>query len=130
MRTRRIMLTSVRRCSPSAAGDIILLDHHPDLAGRPAGALGDVKAHNRCTAVTWNVFRTLHLIPPSFWLRRFRARLVGLSSLEPPSRTMDVRLWFALPAPPQSGYDERIDVDVLVETETAVYGVLVFNESD
>jgi hypothetical protein len=124
------MLTSVRRCSPSAAGDIILLDHHPDLAGRPPGALGDVKAHNRCTAMTWNVFRTLHLIPPSFWLRRFRARLVGLSSLEPPSQTMDVRLWFALPAPPQSGYDERIDVDVLVETETAVYGVLVFNESD
>src|SRR5688572_14438720 len=127
---RRRMLTSVRRCSLSGAGDIILLDHHPDLAGRPPGALGNVQGHNRCTAVTWNVFRTLHLITPSFWLRRFRARLVGLSSLGPPSQTMDVRLWFALPAPPQSGYNEPIDVDVLVETETGVYGVLVFHESD
>jgi hypothetical protein len=124
------MLTSVRRCRPSAAGDIILFDHHPDLAGRPPSPLGDVKAHNRCTAMTWNVFRTFHLISPSFWLRRFRARLVGLSSLEPASRTMDVRLWSALPAPPQSGFDDRIDVDVIVETETAVYGVLAFNESD
>ena len=30
----------------------------------------------------------------------------------------------------RAGFDERIDVDVIVETETAVYGVLVFNESD
>jgi hypothetical protein len=127
---RRRMLTSVRRCGHSGADNIILLNHHPDLARRPSGALGDVKRHNRCTAVTWNVFRTLHLITPSFWLRRFRARFVGLSSLEPPSRSSDVRLWFALPAPPQSGYDEAIDVDVIVETDTAVYGVLVFNESD
>jgi hypothetical protein len=39
----------------------------------------------------------LALIAPAFWLRRFRARLDALTSLEAGDSSMSVRLWVVLP---------------------------------
>src|SRR5688500_17187292 len=52
------------------ASEFILLDHHPDLSRWPEARPGLVEAENRRAALTWNVFRTLELIAPTFWLRR------------------------------------------------------------
>jgi len=112
------------------ASEFILLDHHPDLSRRPEAKPGLIDTENRRAALTWNVFRTLELIAPAFWLRRFRARLDALTSLEPGGRSLSVRLWAVLPTPTERGHLEPVCVDALIETDTAVYGVMTFAGSD
>jgi hypothetical protein len=112
------------------ATEFILLGHHPDLSRRPEAKPGHVDAENRRAALTWNVFRTLELIAPTFWLRRFRARLDALTSLEPEGRSLSVRLWALLPTPADRRNQEPVCVDAIVETDTTVYGVMTFDGSD
>jgi hypothetical protein len=112
------------------ASEFILLDHHPDLSRRPEAKPGLVDIENRRAALTWNVFRTLELIAPAFWLRRFRARLDTLTSLEPGGGSLSVRLWAVLPTPNERRHLEPVCVDALIETDTAVYGVMTFAGSD
>ena len=112
------------------ASEFILLDHHPDLSRRPDARPGLIDAENRRAALTWNVFRTLELIAPSFWLRRFRARLDALTSLEAGGSSLSVRLWAVLPSPAERSRQEPIRVDALIETDTAVYGVMTMDGSD
>ena len=114
----------------TCASEFILLEHHPDLSRKPEAKPGLVDTDNRGTALAWNVFRTLELIAPAFWLRRFRARLGVLTSLEPVDRSLSVRLWVVLPAPTGGGHRDPVCVDVLIETDTAVYGVMTFAGSD
>lgn len=106
----------------------IVWSHHPDSLRRP-GASSDVPSTTQ--ALTWNVFRTLELLPPAFWLRRLSVAL-GLAPAKPAPQTVTVRLWTALPLPP--GVDARlgqsIDVDVLIETESAVWAVRVCDRVD
>ncbi len=111
------------------ASEFILAAHHPDLSRKPEPPPGRIDAGNRSAALVWNVFRTLELIAPAFWLRRFRARLGALTSLEPVERSMSVRLWPVL-APPAHGWPQPVCVDAVVDTDTAVYGVMAFAGSD
>jgi hypothetical protein len=103
--------------------EFILLEHHPDLSRRPEPIAGLIDAENRGAALAWNVFRTLELITPAFWLRRFRARLDVLTSLETFDLSLSVRLWAGLPTPDERGHREPVCVEALIETNTAVYGV-------
>ena len=112
------------------ASEFILLHHHPDLSRRPEAKAGLIDTENRRAALTWNVFRTLELIAPAFWLRRFRARLDALTSLEPGGRSLSVRLWAVLATPAERWRQEPVCVDALIETDTAVYGVITFADSD
>ena len=93
---------------------IILFDHHPDLLRRPAARPGVVAAEDGCVALTWNVFRTLELVSPAFWLRRFRARLIDLPAIESGSRSLTVRVWPALLTPPSQPQGRQISVDAIV----------------
>ena len=68
-------------------------------------------------------FRTLELVAPSFWLRRFHVRLTGEPSPVPP-QIARVHLWQHLSLPPIQRIDgERPNVvaDVIIETEHAVW---------
>ena len=112
------------------ASEFILLDHHPDFSRKPEAKPGLTDAENRGTALAWNVFRTLELVAPAFWLKRFRARLDVLTSLEPVDRSLSVRLWAVLPTPAERGNREPVRVDALIETDTAVYGVMTFAGAD
>jgi len=112
------------------ASEYILLDHHPDFSRKPDAKPGLIDTENRGTALVWNAFRTLELIAPAFWLRRFRARLDVLTSLEPVDRSLSVRLWAVLPTPSERGHRDPVGVDALIETETSVYGVMMFAGSD
>jgi hypothetical protein len=81
-------------------------------------------------ALTWNVFRTLELIPPAFWLRRLNVSF-GLAPMKPAPQTATVQLWASLPLPP--GVDAarpQVDVDVLIETESAVWALRVCDTVD
>ena len=62
---------------------LIVWPHHPDQLRRPASRPGALHADNLQHALAWNVFRTLELLPPAFWLRRLQARLQSAQHLRP-----------------------------------------------
>lgn len=101
----------------------VIAPHHSDRLRRPAPALDAPSAERFAQAVVWNIFRTLELVTPSFWLRRLHIRLTGEPSVLPP-QIARVRLWPHLSLPSVQRIDgERPDVvaDVVIETEHAVW---------
>jgi len=108
---------------------LIVCPHHPDLLRRPVSRAGDLHADDLQYALTWNVFRTLELLPPAFWLRRLQARLQSAQSLQAAPQIVRVELWRALSRPPAQ---QLVDpgraapvADVLIETEHTVWALMV-----
>jgi hypothetical protein len=108
---------------------LIVCPHHADLLRRPAPRAGDLHADNLEYALTWNIFRTLELLPPAFWLRRLQARLQNAQSLQAAPQIVRVELWRALSLPPAQ---QLVDpgraapvADILIETEHAVWTLMV-----
>jgi hypothetical protein len=102
----------------------IIAPHHPDRLRRPrvAGAAADERFQQ---ALIWNVFRTLELLTPSFWLRRLHTRLTGEAALVSP-QIVEVRLWESLSLPPIQRIDggqESVAVDVVIETEHTLWAL-------
>jgi hypothetical protein len=101
----------------------VIAAHHPDRLRRPPVSPGAASAERFQQALVWNVFRTLELLTPSFWLRRFHIRLTGEAALVPPQISR-VHLWQHLPLPPIQRIDggrSDVVVDVVIETEHAVW---------
>lgn len=122
------MLSLLR--SPAAADvrdQLVIAPHHPDRLQRPPGRLGALEHERFQQTVTWNVFRSLELVAPAFWLRRLHFRLTGDSSPVAP-QIVQVSLWRSLPLPPIQRIDgARADAlaDVVIETEHAVWVLMV-----
>jgi hypothetical protein len=113
---------------PRVAPDdrFVIAAHHPDRLRRPATSPATTVDDRMQQALIWNVFRTLELLTPSFWLRRFHIRLTGEPSVVPP-QIVGVHLWQHLPLPPIQRIDgERPDIvaDVVIETEHAVWTLI------
>jgi hypothetical protein len=109
--------------APEVRDEFVIVSHHPDRLRRPPGHLGALDRDRLTQALTWNVFRTLELIAPAFWLRRLHVRLAGELSFVPP-QIVRVSLWRPLSLPPIQQIDgARPDVvaDVVIETEHAVW---------
>ena len=109
----------------------VIAPHHPDRLRRPPVSPGAVSDERCQQALVWNIFRTLELVSPSFWLRRFQVRLTGEPLLVPPQITR-VHLWQHLPLPPIQRVDgHRPDVvaDVVIETEHAVWTLIAESAS-
>lgn len=120
------------RLAPGIRETFIIAPHHPDRLDRPQGRLGALERDRFQQALTWNVFRSLELIAPAFWLRRVHARMTGEASPAPP-QIMRVSLWRPLPLPPIHRIDgARPDVvaDVVLETEHAVWTLVVALEGN
>jgi hypothetical protein len=110
---------------------IVIAPHHPDRLRWPSP---DGSAATRAAIQTrlWNVFRTLELLPPAFWLRRLQARLAGDAPGAAP-QTVRVSLWKPLPMPPALCVDgARPDAiaDVSIETERAVWTLACVHAGD
>lgn len=105
----------------------VVWPHHRDTLHLPAA---DRRDPTVVEAMTWNIFRTLELMPPAFWLRRLNAFL-GVVPPRPASVTAEVRLWARLPVPGfgVSG-SEPVRADVLIETEHAVWALIVWEDGD
>jgi hypothetical protein len=109
----------------------VIAPHHPDRLRRPAVSLGATSDERFRQALAWNIFRTLELVSPSFWLRRLHVRLTGEPSVVPP-QIARVRLWHHLPLPPVQRIDgERpaVVADVVIETEHTVWTLVAPSES-
>jgi hypothetical protein len=101
----------------------VIAPHHPDRLGRPQALPGRVEDERFHQALTWNVFRTLELLAPAFWLRRVHLKLTG-HALEAVPQTVRVSLWRALPMPPIQRIDgarPEVVADVVIETEHTVW---------
>lgn len=82
-------------------------------------------AERVCAALTWNVFHTLRLIAPSFWMRRLRARLVGLDGVDYVPLSATISLWEGGEAPNGAAL-----ADVVIETDHAVMGLVTLYRND
>ncbi len=110
-----------------ARDQFVISPHHPDRLRRRFPLAAAAGRDRFQQALTWNVFRTLELVAPAYWLRRLHTRLTGQPSLVPP-QIVDVHLWRALPLPPILQIDgARPDVttDVVIETEHDVWILIV-----
>jgi hypothetical protein len=106
---------------------IVIAPHHPDRLRRPRPRPGAADADRWLHTLTWNVFRTLELLTPAFWLRRLHVRLTGESSSAAP-QVVRVSLWQPLPLPPIQRIDGAcadVSVDVVIETEHALWTMIV-----
>jgi hypothetical protein len=120
-----VMIPAVTTVEPQ----LLLLPHHPDLANRPEPRPGHVAVDTLRAALLWNTFRTLALVSPPFWVRRLRARLVGLSSVEHAPQVLRVRMWPRLATPVRAGSSD-VHLDVLIETDQVVFGMMACDTSD
>ena len=110
-----------------AQDQFVISPHHPDRLRRPSPRGAAAGRDRFQQALTWNVFRTLELVAPAYWLRRLHTRLTGQPSLVPP-QIVDVHLWRALPLPPIlqiDGARPDVTVDVIIETEHDVWTLIV-----
>lgn len=104
----------------------VIAPHHVDRLRRPSFSASTADDEFR-HALVWNIFRTLELVTPSFWLRRLHLRLTGDASLRPP-QVASVHLWRPLPLPPVQCLDgdrPTVAADVLIETEHSVWTLVV-----
>src|SRR5690349_9681065 len=112
--------------------EFVIVPHHPDRLRRP-GVRSVVYAGERFQqALAWNVFRTLELLTPAFWMRSFQARLFG-QAVSPAPQTAQVTLWQSLALPPARRLDgERPHAfaDVIIETEHAVWTLVPASNHD
>ena len=111
----------------SVREQIVIAPHHPDSLRRPSPRLGAIDDDRFGQTLLWNVFRTLELLPPAFWLRRLQARL-HMDPVPGAPHTVRVDLWRALALPLAHHVDGvRPDVvaDVVIETEHAVWTLML-----
>lgn len=94
--------------------------HHPDLLRQPEPRPGRAACERLQMALVWNVFRTLSLVEPSFWLRGLHARLFGFDDRYRAPGALDVRFW--VPAPSREPGDAVV-VDVLLESPQIVWAL-------
>jgi hypothetical protein len=118
--------------SEATRDTLVIAPHHPDRLRRPAVG-GSGVAQERCQqAFAWNVFRTLELLPPAFWIRRLHARL-GAEHFPAAAQTSRIHLWRSLPLPPAQRIDGAkadVVVDVTIETELAVWTLMLASDRD
>jgi hypothetical protein len=114
------------RITADVREEFIIAPHHPDRLKRPVPRLGAITDDRFQQTLTWNVFRTLELLAPAFWLRRFHLRMTG-DPAAVPAQVLRISLWQSLPLPPIQRIDgARPDVlvDVIMETEHAVWTLI------
>ena len=118
--------TVLRSPDRSVRDQLVIAPHHPDRLRRPSPNPGAIEEERFQQTLVWNVFRTLELLPPAFWLRRLHARLLG-EVLPATPQIVRISLWQPLAQPPAQCLDggrPNITVDVAIETEHAMWTLM------
>lgn len=110
----------------------VIAAHHPDRLRRPVIRPGVHEKDRRQQALAWNLFRTLELLTPAFWMRLFHTRAFG-EPLTPAPQIVRISLWRSLPLPPVQRLDgDRPEAfaDVIIETEHAQWTLVCASDEE
>lgn len=106
--------------------DNLIIDrYHPNLATMRGSKRDKLRSENSEDALTWNVFRSLAQVDPSFWLPLLRAK--AFPEAEPVStpQIVTTHLWKEVHPPPSLRLHQKdedpSEIDIIIETEVSVW---------
>jgi Protein of unknown function (DUF429) len=115
--------------------DNLVIDrYHPDLAAMRGSKRERLRSENSEDALTWNVFRSLAQIDPSFWLPLLRSK--AFPDAAPPSTPgiVTTHLWKEVHRPPSLRLHQKdeglSEIDIVIETEVSVWFIEAKFKSD
>src|ERR671918_73812 len=115
--------------------DNLIIDrYHPDLGAMRGAKREMLRSENSEDALTWNVFRSLAQIDPSFWLPLLRGKAFPKSVPAPVPQIVTTHLWMEV-QPPSSlrlhqKDEDSSEIDIVIETEVSVWFIEAKFKSD
>ena len=113
----------------SLSSDII-----PDLASMRGSKRERLRSENSEDALTWNVFKSLGQLDPSFWLPRLRAKAFPDAEPTQAPHIVTTHLWKTIEPPPALRLVQKdegaSEIDVVIETECSVWFIEAKFKSD
>lgn len=106
--------------------DNLIIDrYNPDLLTMRGSKTASMRSENSEDVLTWNVFRSLAQIAPSFWFPRLHQAVFGGAPPSPAATSVGIHLWKRLQPPPALRNFQRdegeSEFDVVIETEYSVW---------
>jgi hypothetical protein len=115
--------------------DNLIIDrYHPDLAAMRGAKREMLRSENSEDALTWNVFRSLAQIDPSFWLPLLRAKAFPKSAPAAVPQIVTTHLWMQVQPPASLRLHQKdedaSEIDIVIETEVSVWFIEAKFKSD
>jgi hypothetical protein len=115
--------------------DNLIIDrYHQDLATMRGSKRERLRSENSEDAATWNVFRSLAQIDPSFWLPLLRDKAFPGSKSAPVPQIVTTHLWMEVDPPPSLRLHQKdedpSEIDIVIETEVSVWFIEAKFKSD
>src|SRR5688572_32194368 len=115
--------------------DNLIIDrYHPDLAAMRGAKREMLRSENSEDALTWNVFRSLIQVDPSFWFPLLRAKAFPDSEPGPVPHIVTTHLWEQVHPPPSLRLHQKdedpSEIDIIIETEVSVWFIEAKFKSD
>jgi hypothetical protein len=114
--------------------DNLIIDRYDNIfTGMRGEKINYLRSENSEDVLTWNVFRSLQKINPSFWLPTFFARAFHVDLIEQP-KVVKLDLWSTLSPPPALRLFQKdegdSEIDVRIEMERSVCFIEAKYKSD
>src|SRR5688500_20153242 len=102
--------------------DNLIIDRYDPTLARMRGSKRDkLRSENSEDALTWNVFRSLAQVDPSFWLPLLRAKAFPETAPVSVPQIVTTHLWKAVHPPPSLRLHQKdedpSEIDIIIETE-------------
>jgi hypothetical protein len=115
--------------------DNLIIDrYHPDLAQMRGSKRNMLRSENSEDALTWNTFRSLAQIDPTFWLSLLRQKAFPSAASAPTPQIVTTHLWMEVPPPPSLRLhqedEDSSEIDIVIETEVSVWFIVAKFKSD
>lgn len=115
--------------------DNLIIDrYHPDLAAMRGSKRDRLRSENSEDALTWNVFKSLGQIDPSFWLPLLRAKAFPTDEPASEPQIVTTHLWMEVHPPPSLRLHQKdedpSEIDIVIETEVSVWFIEAKLKSD
>ena len=115
--------------------DNLVIDrYHADLASMRGSKRERLRSENSEDALTWNVFKSLGQIDPSFWLPLLRRKAFPSAKPAPVAQIVTSHLWMEVHPPPSLRLHQKdedpSEIDIVIETEVSVWFIEAKFKSD
>ena len=115
--------------------DNLVIDrYHPNLASMRGAKRERLRSENSEDALTWNVFKSLGQIDPSFWLPLLRQKAFPNAKAASVAQIVTTHLWMEVHPPPSLRLHQKdedpSEIDIVIETEVSVWFIEAKFKSD